>query len=152
MAYVGITYQEKMYWGAGTDEDIIKASINALVVAVNRMLEVRKIDSIQDERYISMKNFIQSNYKNVTLTDMAKEFHLSEPYISKYIKDKSGKTFGEIVTATKMKKAKTLLRNSTQTVESVAEAAGYPNVEHFSRQFKKLYGMTPLEYRAKNNK
>ena len=152
VAYIGITYQEKMYWGAGTDEDIIKASINALVVAVNRMLEVRKIDSIQDERYISMKNFIQSNYKNVTLTDMAKEFHLSEPYISKYIKDKSGKTFGEIVTATKMKKAKTLLRNSTQTVESVAEAAGYPNVEHFSRQFKKLYGMTPLEYRAKNNK
>ena len=97
-----------------------------------------------------MLNFIQANYKTVSLADMAEAFHLTEPYISKYIKEKSGKTFGELVTNAKMKKARTLLRNSIITVENIAYEAGYQNVEHFNRQFKKIYGMTPLEYRNAN--
>lgn len=39
MAYVGVTQDDqKLYWGVGTDEDIIKASIQALVNAVNRLM------------------------------------------------------------------------------------------------------------------
>ena len=152
MAYVGVTYQGKMYWGVGIDEDIIKASIGALVVAVNHLLDSRTVETVQDERYLEMLNYIQANYQTVTLKDMADEFHLSEPYISKYIKDKSGKTFGDLVTNAKMKKAKTLLRNSNMTVEAIAYAAGYQNVEHFDRQFKKIYQVTPLEYRNSKSK
>lgn len=36
LAYVGITVHEQLIWGVGMDEDIIKASINALTAAVNR--------------------------------------------------------------------------------------------------------------------
>ena len=39
IAYVSINYNDKMYWGAGIDPDIIKASINALAVAVNRAMQ-----------------------------------------------------------------------------------------------------------------
>ena len=41
ISYVGIkpAGQEKLYWGAGTDDDIIKSSIDALVNAVNRYME-----------------------------------------------------------------------------------------------------------------
>ena len=152
MAYVGVTYQGKMHWGVGIDEDIIKASIGALVVAVNHLLDSRTVETVQDERYLEMLNYIQANYQTVTLKDMADEFHLSEPYISKYIKDKSGKTFGDLVTNAKMKKAKTLLRNSNMTVEAIAYASGYQNVEHFDRQFKKIYQLTPLEYRNSKSK
>lgn len=43
MAYVGITQDEKkLYWGVGSDEDIIRASIDALENAVNHMIEVKK--------------------------------------------------------------------------------------------------------------
>ncbi len=35
IAYVGLTMGGKNYWGAGVDEDIVKASINALVSAIN---------------------------------------------------------------------------------------------------------------------
>ncbi len=147
MAYVAVTYKGAMYWGVGIDEDIIKASIQSLVAAVNRMFDNIEVRRIQDERMIAMQNYIQANYQTVTLSDMAEEFHLSEPYISRYIKQKSGKTFGELVTNAKMKKARTLLRNSTMTVESIAYAVGYQNVEHFNRQFKKKYNITPIEYR-----
>ena len=32
------------------------------------------------------------------------------------------------------------------TVESIAEKVGYQNVEHFTRLFKKKYGMTPKRF------
>ncbi len=147
IAYVGITQEGKNYWGAGIDEDIIKASIHALTVAVNKLPEVGAGDSSKDDRLINILNFIQSNYKDVTLEMVASEFNLSEPYVSKFIKDKSGKTFGEHVTHIRMKKAKTLLKNGNMTVENIAYAVGYQNVEHFNRTFKKLFEMTPVQYR-----
>lgn len=147
VAYVGICCQGSFYWGVGVDEDIIKASIHALVVAVNKLPMIAKDEKIQDDRLITMINYIQMNYSTVTLEDMAKEFHLSSPYLSKYIKDKSGKTFGEHVTVIRMKRAKTLLKNGNMTVENIAEAVGYPNVEHFIRLFKKMFQMTPTQYR-----
>ena len=43
MAYVGVTQDnKKLYWGVGTDDDIIKASIQALENAVNHMLIIKK--------------------------------------------------------------------------------------------------------------
>ncbi|MBQ3164299.1 MAG: 2-isopropylmalate synthase [Lachnospiraceae bacterium] len=147
MAFVGILSNGKIYWGAGTDEDIIKASIHALVVAVNKLPQLQDDENVKDDRLITMLNYIQSNYQTVTLEDMTNEFHLSTPYISKYIKDKSGKTFGEHVTQTRLKRAKTLLKNGNMTVENISYAIGYPNAEHFIRLFKKTFNMTPIQYR-----
>ena len=107
----------------------------------------KKNDNLRDELLVSMINFMQANYQTVTLEDMAEQFHLSVPYLSKFIHEKSGKTFGEQVTNIRMKKARTLLKNGNMTVENIAAAVGYPSVEHFSRTFKKLYDMTPVEYR-----
>ena len=148
MAYVGITCQGKMYWGIGIDEDIIKASIHALVVAVNKLPQLGQAGAKDDERLVAMKNYIQAHYQRVTLEVMAGKFNLSEPYISKYFKEKAGVTFGDYVQQIRMKKAKTLLKNSNMTVEAVAESVGYPNVEHFSRLFKKKYEVSPSQYRA----
>lgn len=94
-------------------------------------------------------NFVQANYQKISLDDVAEHFHLSVPYLSKYIKDKSGKNFSEHVTAIRMKRAKVLLKNGTMTVEDIAETVGYPSVEHFNRTFKKNMGTTPSLYRKK---
>jgi 2-isopropylmalate synthase len=41
VSYVGLEYQGRMFWGVGMDEDIIKASIAALTVALNHVLKNR---------------------------------------------------------------------------------------------------------------
>ncbi|WP_371381786.1 helix-turn-helix domain-containing protein [Sporomusa aerivorans] len=94
-------------------------------------------------------NYVQTNYLTVTLQDLSRHVHLSPPYLSKYIKEKSGGTFGEIVRNVRMKKACTLLKNGSMTVETIADSVGYPNVEHFNRLFKKKYGMSPVQFRNK---
>ena len=146
-AYVGIVHQGKTYWGVGIDEDIIKSSIAALVVAANKLAEVLHATEGREERLVDILNHIQNNYREVTLESLAENFHLSTPYLSKYIKEKSGLTFQELVKETRLKNARILLKETAQNVETIAENVGYENVEHFNRLFKKAFGMTPVQYR-----
>ena len=147
VAYVGIISKGKTFWGVGIDPDIIRASIEALIVAVNKLEELGNSKSCQDVRMVEIMNYIQANYIDITLEDLAEKFYLSKPYISKYIKEKSGITFGEMVKKIRMKKAKSLLKGSNMTVENIALSVGYQNVEHFNRLFKKAYNMTPIQFR-----
>ena len=150
VAYVGVLCNKKRYWGVGIDADIIKASIEALVVAVNKIREVTESQVDKDERLLEITNYIYANYKDVTLDDLAEKFFLSKPYLSKYIKEKSGMTFGDILKKVRMKKARAMLKSSNATVESIAESVGYQNVEHFNRVFKKMYNITPVQYRNRH--
>lgn len=145
-AYVGIVHQGKIYFGVGLDADIIKASINALVVAVNKMGEDHPFQKME-ERMSEILNYIQKNYADVTLKQLAERFHLSTQYISKYIKEKSGMTFGENLKKVRMRIAKALLRSENTSVENIAASVGYENPGHFNRTFKKEFGMTPVQYR-----
>lgn len=147
VAYVGVICNKKRYWGVGIDADIIKASIEALAVAVNKIKEIAESQGGMDERLLEITNYIYANYKDVTLDDLSEKFFLSKPYLSKYIREKSGMTFGDILKKIRMKKARAMLKGSSATVESIAESVGYQNVEHFNRVFKKMYNITPVQYR-----
>ena len=147
VAYVGIICNGKTFWGVGIDPDIIRASIEALIVAVNKIEELGSADACTDARMIEIMNYVQANYIDITLDDLTEKFFLSKPYLSKYIKEKSGMTFGDLVKKIRMKKAKALLKSSNMTVENIAMSVGYQNVEHFNRLFKKAYDMTPMQFR-----
>ncbi len=146
-AYVCINADGISHWGVGTDSDIIKASISALVVAVNSYLSVIDVIDPMEQRMIGIMNYIQNHFENVSLDELSEEFHLTKPYLSKYIRNKTGETFGEIVQGIRMNKACELLKSTNLTVENIAEKVGYPTVEHFNRLFKKRYGTSPVKYR-----
>ena len=97
VAYVGIICNGKTFWGVGIDPDIIRASIEALIVAVNKIEELGSADACTDARMIEIMNYVQANYIDITLDDLAENFFLTKPYLSKYIKEKSGMTFGDLV-------------------------------------------------------
>lgn len=149
-AYVGIMKDGKMYWGVGIDEDIIKSSIAALVSAGNKLAQSENITEGRKERIVDIMNYLKNHYKDVTLDELAENFSLSKPYLSKYIKENAGITFQEAVKKARMKKARTMLKDSNQTVENIAATVGYDNVEHFNRLFKKTYGMTPVQFRRES--
>ncbi|MCM1187105.1 MAG: 2-isopropylmalate synthase [Lachnoclostridium sp.] len=146
-AYVAIMQGGKLYWGVGVDEDIIKSSIAALVSAANKLTAEQHITDGREERLVEIISYIQQHYEDITLDALSEQFHLSKPYLSKYIREKAGMTFQEAVKQERMKRACTLLKETTKSVETVAENVGYENVEHFNRLFKKMYGMTPMQYR-----
>ena len=146
-SYVGIVHDGKFYWGVGVDEDIMSSSIEALVAAANRLTKEQHITSGREERIVEIMGFIQNHYADVTLEVLSDYFHLSKPYLSKYIKERAGMTFQDAVKEERMKRARMLLKETNQTVETIAAEVGYENVEHFNRLFKKTYNITPVQYR-----
>lgn len=146
-AYVGITCKGKEYWGVGIDEDIIKSSVAALVSAGNKLAENENLREGREERIVDIIKYINRHYSEVTLENLAENFNLSRPYISKYIKSRTGMNFQDVVREARMRKARALLKESGQTVESIAADVGYESVEHFNRLFKKSYGITPVQFR-----
>ena len=150
VTFVGIVYEDKKYWGVGFDEDIIKASIDALVSALNQPEKLRFVEE-KEERLNNILNIIQENYRDVTLETLAEKTYLSKPYLSKYIKNKSGLSFGDNVRLIRLKKAKALLLGGNMKIEMISETVGYPNVEHFIRLFKREFGKTPAQFRSEAN-
>lgn len=149
VSYISIKCGDEYHWGVGIDADIIRASVNALTVAVNQIRKVRNFSVDTDPRVLEMLEYIKDNFDTVTLNSVAEKFYLSKQYVSKYIKEKSGLTFCDNVQKFRMKRAEELLIATSSTIEDIAEKSGYPSVEHFNRKFKKLHGMTPMQFRKK---
>ena len=105
------------------------------------------ITSGTDDNIVLILNYIQSNYNNLSISDLSKFFNYSERHISRLIKEYTGETFVELVRRLKMKKAGVMLKNPQITIEIVAESVGYSTLSHFYRTFKNYYGVTPIEYR-----
>jgi 2-isopropylmalate synthase len=149
VAYVSVIANDKVYWGVGINADIIKASVEALIVAVNKIDVVKTSETDGNTRVTQMLGYIKDHYADVTVSDMGNYFKVSNPYISKYIHDKTGKTFVEQVRDVRMKKAEELLLGTNMKIHKISEMVGYPYVEHFNRVFKEYFHMTPLQFRNK---
>ncbi len=103
----------------------------------------------RDFSFTLMLQYIQQNYRTVTLASLAEAFHFSEAYLSKLIHRQMNQSFTEVLRSLKMNHALEYLTNTTMKVSEIAEAVGYDSVDHFSRTFRRVYGQTPLEYKKK---
>lgn len=91
--------------------------------------------------------YIQNNYKTLTLSALAEYFHYSEAHLSVLIKKNLGLKFTTLLTNLKMEDAKDYLINTDLSIENISEYVGYNSVEHFSRMFKKYYEKSPQQFR-----
>lgn len=98
-----------------------------------------------------MISYIQKHYtEKITLQMLAKEFHLSEKYISVYFKKHFSISFMQYVGHLRMTKAKHLLLTTDLSITEVALSCGFFSVNLFIRKFKEMYQVTPLQYRKKS--
>ncbi|QGQ99203.1 AraC family transcriptional regulator [Paenibacillus psychroresistens] len=105
----------------------------------------------KNDKLISILAYMQDHYKTVTLGELSSTFHFTESYLSKLIKVTSGQTFLDIIKTIKLNKAIELLTSSDLKVQNISESIGFENNTHFIRTFKKVYGISPNQFR-KNSK
>lgn len=92
---------------------------------------------------------IEENYPRASLAPIAERYNVSTAYISALVRKATGHTFKTLLQNKRMDKAAQLLRQSALPVEDILAAVGYSNSSYFYRLFRTVYGMTPAEYRAK---
>lgn len=93
--------------------------------------------------------YIQDNLSNEQLcvTMVAEQFHISSSTLQKRMNAVCGKSFSAYVESQRMDEAQRLLRETSHTVQEIAEAVGYVNVNSFHKAYKRCFGDTPLSYR-----
>lgn len=93
--------------------------------------------------------FIKQHYtQRISLGDVAENVYVSQWHLSKLINGHLGQSFFDILNGLRIDRAKELLLDPALKVHEIAEAVGYGDVAHFSKNFKKLTGLSPMEYRG----
>lgn len=93
-------------------------------------------------------NFIEWNYaRSITVEDMARQCKLDRSYFGKLFKKVVGQTPQEFLIHFRMSKAAEALMMDNCPVGEIGASVGYPNLLHFSRAFKSVYGVSPSAYR-----
>ncbi len=94
------------------------------------------------------KKYIREHYNNsqLSLEEVSTYVEISKNHLSAQFKKEAGITFRDYVMKVRVNEAKKLLTDTNLKVYEISEAVGYPNVEHFSRIFKKVTNTTPNKY------
>ena len=85
--------------------------------------------------------------KNWSMEQMAQMLNISMPYLHALYRKAFGVTCTADVIQSRMEQAQQYLNNPGMTIEEIAYACGYSSGVHFSRQFKKHFGVSPLQWR-----
>lgn len=99
------------------------------------------------------KVYMSQHFKNpsLMLQDVAKAVNMSNSRFSTVFSQQSGQTFTEYLMFLRLNKAKEMLRTTDMRSSQIATEVGYNDSHYFSYIFKKNFGITPSEYRAKHN-
>ena len=95
----------------------------------------------------SVLKYIETHYKNGSLTEVAEEMAQPAYYISRLLKKYTDCNFKELLQQRKLQQAAYLLSRTPLTVEAVMENIGYNNSSYFYRKFREKYGRSPQGYR-----
>ena len=94
------------------------------------------------------KNILQANFdRDVKLQEISEHFYISREYISRKFKQEFNVNISDYIVKFRLKKAKSLLKNSQLKIYEIANIIGYQDDKYFRKVFKKVEGITPNEYR-----
>ena len=85
--------------------------------------------------------------QHLSLGDVADHVYVSQWHLSKLLNRETNQSFFDLLGSMRISAAKKLLADPSMRIHEIAEKAGFSDVAHFSRSFKKIAGCTPGEYR-----
>lgn len=84
-----------------------------------------------------------------TIASYAEEAGISENYLSRLVKQSTGRSVGAWIDIVRIQRAKQLLSSTTLSIIDIAASVGVEDQSYFSRLFKKETGLTPSGFRKK---
>ena len=101
----------------------------------------------------STVKYIQHNYmSDVKLSSVAKMKSVSQEHLSRTFKVCTGFGFNEYVTLLRLRKAEAMIKSDPRkTISEIAYECGFNDGNYFSYKFKKMYGISPIKARKRDN-
>ena len=129
--------------------ELCSAMLEYLLYKIVAMPDIEKAQSAAYSTYYNCREWIEANYLRVhTLRDIARATHIDEAYLCRLFRRYDPQSPHELVTRLRMNKAVELLNDPRLLVKQVAAEVGYADAFHFSRTFKKTFGVSPKGLRS----
>ena len=141
------------------DSDYKLRSINNIVEIILVLLNYFKDENTQNlnsslykqNRLADILKFIEKNYnKELTLSSLSEEMHISPQYISKFFKDNLGIGFVDYINKLRITKSLNDLLENDHSILDIALEHGFNDHKAYNRAFKKEFNMTATEYKKEN--
>ena len=84
---------------------------------------------------------------DLSLRTQAEQLNINSSYLSTLFKKETGTTLTEYVNRKRIEHAIFLLNTTNMKIQAIAQACGIPDVNYFTKIFKKQIGITPKDYR-----
>jgi AraC-like DNA-binding protein len=128
-----------------SSQDILRPMTQALVKMLAREFRNTHKATEKEDIFQAMIRFMEEHLDHVTLSMLSAHFGYHPAYISARLSAKTGRSFSQILTEQRMKRAVFLLAHTDLSVEEIAPLIGYADKSNFYRTFRKYYGKTPRE-------
>lgn len=98
----------------------------------------------------AIQQHIEANFDDpgLGLTSIAESFNRSENYLSSFYKEQTGVRLSDALLEIRMERARALLSQGFDVIDHVALKCGYTNAPSFRRAFKRVYGVSPSQFRG----
>jgi len=128
--------------------DIIGRSKTNIQLASKEYLKLRF--NTGNKRIAIIHEYLMKNYReDVNLKKLADLVNMAEGSLCRFFKMNMGITLFEYLNKIKTDFACKLLMDQDMSIMDVCFDSGFNNVSHFNKQFKKITGVTPSEYRKR---
>lgn len=115
-----------------------------------KQLAGRIREQMKDPQYrivLQVQYMIKAHYhEEITLQMIAERLYMNYSYLSRILKQKSGKSFRDMLWSYRIEVAKGILSSGDKKSFEVAYEVGFKDPAHFSQVFKKHAGINPMEY------
>lgn len=106
-----------------------------------------------DEEVKKAQNFIENNFQGkITINELSSQVALGRRSLERRFKEATDNTIAEYVQRVKVEAAKKFFETSRKSITEVMYDVGYSDTKAFRGAFKKITGMTPVDYRKRYNK
>lgn len=130
-----------------SSRDTFMQWINALL---NNTEELLSAENNSDSIIDSVKKIVKDKISSFELNRsfIAAQIHLNPDYLSYLFHKEAGQSLSNYIMNERIVLAKRLLKTTNKTLQDISEMTGFSNGSYFHKQFKRLTGMTPHQYRS----
>lgn len=127
-------------------------SLTDLTIQVNATLQAQRQLTIRDTNQMiqNCMDYVQKHtHSPLTVQKVADALGYHRSYLSAAFSKATGTQLNDYIYRCKLEESCHLLQYTTKNIGEISDALCFSNQSHYIQRFKKLYGMTPVEYRRR---
>lgn len=141
--------ESKTSWSKKMEQSNLSELHSYFEQCIDRLFTGKENMKYEQSTVSLIKSYVKANYQNalLSLKDIGSYTHISNSYMCSVFKNETGITINQYLTDIRMEKAKKYLKDTRYSVAEICEMVGYKDNSYFGRNFRKIFHLTPMEYR-----